>query len=40
MTEPRTGLATWSVAAARGRIGDTRAAVAGARARLTEPGPW
>ena len=41
ITEPRTGLATWSVAAARRRIGDTRAAVAGARrARLTEPAPW
>ena len=41
ITEPRTGLATWSVAAARGRIGDNRAAVAGARrARLTEPAPW
>ncbi len=40
ITEPRTGLATWSVAAARRRIGDTRAAVAGARrARLTEPAP-
>ena len=40
ITEPRTGLATWSVAAARRRIVDTRAAVAGARrARLTEPAP-
>jgi hypothetical protein len=40
ITEPRTGLATWSVAAARRRIGDTRAAVAGTRrARLTEPAP-
>src|SRR2546429_7895391 len=41
ITEPRTGLATRSVAPARRRIGDTRAAVAGARrARLTEPAPW
>ena len=41
ITEPRTGLATWSVAAARRRVGDTRAAVAGARrACLTEPAPW
>ena len=40
ITEPRTGLATGSVAEARRRIGDTRAAAAEARrARLTEPAP-
>ena len=41
ITEPRTGLATGSVAEARRRIGDTRAAAAEARrARLTKPAPW
>jgi hypothetical protein len=41
ITEPRTGLATGSVAEARRRIGDTRAAAAEARrARLTESAPW
>ena len=41
ITEPRTGLATGSVATARRRIGDGRAAAAEARrARLTEPAPW
>jgi len=41
ITGPRTGLATGSVATARRRIGDSRAAAAEARrARLTEPAPW
>jgi len=41
ITEPRIGLATGSVAEARRRIGNTRAAAAKARrARLTEPAPW
>ena len=41
ITEPRTGLATGSVATARRRIGDSRAAAAEPRrARLTEPAPW
>ena len=41
ITEPRTRLATGSVAAARRRIGDSRAAAAETRrARLTEPAPW
>jgi len=41
ITEPRTGLATASVAEARRRIGDTRAAAREARrARPTEPATW